>query len=149
MVGAETAMHRAAQRAQRRAREIAVHTHNRRGSAQSGTTDVAVTISVKPGPRRTGPKQTTIGPLSHDPLQFDVRISWIPWKTTPASRSTTLMGKDQVSISSEKAALQESPATRLHGRRIEAMFGRRAVSNGAMLVGKERRQSNRPLGIRT
>ena len=52
LAGAETAMHRAAQRAQKRALETAARTHQRQGRQAIGATCVAVTIRNPADPNR-------------------------------------------------------------------------------------------------
>ena len=52
LAGAETAMHRAAQRAQKRALETAAHARRRYGRQEIGTTCVAVTIRNPADPNR-------------------------------------------------------------------------------------------------
>ena len=102
-----------------------------------GTTHEAVTIRYPAAPN-TSRKQTTTGYLSHDPLQFDVLDLLDSVGRLHGISIDSVDGKDQVLDIVRKAALQESPATRLHGRRIEAMFGYVAAAMGrCSLVKKE------------
>ena len=68
LAGAEAAMHRAARRAQRRAREAAVRTHSIKESEQSGTTHVAVTIRNPATPNRSWEALFLVDPRATDSL---------------------------------------------------------------------------------
>ena len=138
MAGAETAMHRAARRALRRAQEI---TPGLKGREQSETAGRSVTIR-NPSALSRSWRHTTVERLPHDPVQFDVLDLLDAVGRLHGISIDNLDSKDQILDIVKKAARQEFPATRLHGRRIEAMFGYVAAAMGrCSLIKKE---DNRP-----
>ena len=60
--------------------------------------------------------------LPHDPVQFDVLDLLDAVGRLHGISIDNLDSKDQILDIVKKAARQEFPATRLHGRRIEAML---------------------------
>ena len=137
MAGAETAMHRAARRARRRAQEIAARTPGLKEKEQSETTGGAVTIR-NPAALNRSWRDTPVTPLPHDPVQFDVLDLLDAVGRLHGISIDNVDGKNQILDIVKKAVLQGSPATRLHGRRVEAMFGHVAAAIGrCSLVKKE------------
>ena len=141
LAGVETAMHRAARRAQRRAQEIAGRTLGLKGSEQSGTTHAAVKIH-NPGALSRSWGHTIVKRLPHDPMQFDVLDLLDAVGRLHGISIDNVDGKDQILDIVKKPALQESSATRLHGRRVEAMFGYVAAAIGRCSLVK--REDSRP-----
>ncbi len=120
LAGADSALRRAARRAQRRARETADGTSGLTEGAQS---EVA---------------HATMKCLPHDPVQFDLLDLLDAVGRTHGISIDSVDGKGRILDLVSMAALQESPATRLHGRRVEAMFGYVAAAIGrCSLVKKE------------
>ena len=86
LAGAETAMHRAARRAQLRAREIAVRTHGFKESERSRTTHVAVTIRNPAAPNRAWEARFLVDPTATDSVVPGPRLEAIGLE--PKSRRT-------------------------------------------------------------
>jgi len=121
MVGAETAMHRAARRARRRAQEIVNRTPDLSERALSETMGGAATIRNSAALNRSW-KHPPVKRLPHDPVHFDVLDLLDAVGRLHGISIDNIDGKNQILDIVKKAVLQESPATRLHGRRVEAML---------------------------
>ena len=130
-------MHRAARRARRRAQEIVNRTPDLSERALSETMGGAATIRNSAALNRSW-KHPPVKRLPHDPVRFDVLDLLDAVGRLHGISIDNIDGKNQILDIVKKAVLQESPATRLHGRRVEAMFGHVAAAIGrCSLVKKE------------
>ena len=120
LAGADSALRRAARRAQHRARE---------------STDDASGLSER---AQSEARHATMKRLPHDPVQFDLLDLLDAVGRTHGISIDSVDSRDQILDLVSRAALQESPATRLHGRRVESMFGYVAAAIGrCSLIKKE------------